>query len=62
MSTMNAHHNMHTMCVYLSKGPSCNQTNGLPDGGRTFNWKASVQPLRAARMHAHKRKDVAPLA
>lgn len=49
---MNAHHNMHTMNVYLSKGPSCNQTNGLPDGGKTYNWAASVKGTRTARMSA----------
>lgn len=47
---------MHTMSVYLSKGPSCNQTNGLPDGGKTYNWSASVQKSRTARMSTHSRK------
>ncbi|EGD6457253.1 hypothetical protein IAJ44_004314 [Salmonella enterica] len=47
---------MHSMCVYLAKGPSCNQTNGQPDGGKTYSWAASVKKSREARLTAHKRK------
>ncbi|EIW6162801.1 hypothetical protein MF451_003798 [Salmonella enterica subsp. enterica serovar Saintpaul] len=56
MGTMSAVHNMHSMCVYLAKGPSCNQTNGLPDGGKTFNWSASVKKTQNARMRTRRPK------
>lgn len=56
MSTMSGYHTMHTMNVYLAKGPSCNQTNGAPDGGKTFNWSAGVRRTQRARMKTHNQK------
>ena len=57
--TMNALHNMKTMATYLAKGPSCNQTNGYPDGGRNFSWSDQIKVTRAARMTRGRGKGVA---
>jgi hypothetical protein len=46
---MNFNHTMASMNTYLAKGESCRQTNGLPDGGRTFDWSASVAKTARSR-------------
>lgn len=38
----NVNHTMATMNAYLARGEACRQTNGLPDGGRTYDWTAAT--------------------
>lgn len=43
-------HTMQTMNVYLAKGECSRQTNGMPDGGKTYDWaKAVAQKSRGRR-------------
>jgi hypothetical protein len=39
---MKVEHTMATMNVYLAKGECSRQTNGVPGGGKTFNWTERV--------------------
>jgi|GEM_PF-7046920 len=46
---MNFYHTMSSLNAYLAKGESVRQTNGLPDGGRTFDWSVSVAKASRSR-------------
>lgn len=38
----NPNHTLSTFNVYIAKGEAYRQTNGIPGGGKTFDWTKRV--------------------
>lgn len=53
----NPNHTLSSFNAHIAKGEGTRQTNGLPDGGKTFNWSERVAARSRSRRATHKRNE-----
>lgn len=53
----NPNHTLSSFNAHIAKGEGTRQTNGLPDGGKTFNWTKSVAAQSRSRRPAQRRNE-----
>lgn len=51
----NPNHTLSTFNAHIAKGDGLRQTNGSPDGGKTFNWSERVAACARSRRTTPKR-------
>lgn len=54
----NPNHTLSSFNAHIAKGEGIRQTNGLPDGGRTFDWTKTVAAQARSRRNTTKRSNM----